>query len=252
ITADYLKAVTELGDFGHLFTELSLDRARGVVTIAPEFADDDLVALYGKTLKRERVNRAVDLCRDSGRVNVIMLYFIVGAPGETAADRDAVADYACEVRERLGHEDAVVIVKLTQFQPTPGTLGQRLAMADPDTVQAHGRQIAARLRTLAGAEYERHYRVELPAPARMRLEAVCLRGDRRVGRVLEDLYDAGTDLYAVTRDQLADALAVHGLDFDRHLRHMDDPVLPWQVVDTVNPAAGRQLAAALTEREARP
>ncbi|MFE4659191.1 B12-binding domain-containing radical SAM protein [Streptomyces hydrogenans] len=252
ITADYLKAVTELGDFGHLFTELSLDRARGVVTIAPEFADDDLVALYGKTLKRERVKRAVDLCRDSGRVNVIMLYFIVGAPGETAADRDAVADYAREVRERLGHEDAVVIVKLTQFQPTPGTLGQRLAMADPDTVQAHGRQIAARLRTLAGAEYERHYRVELPAPARMRLEAVCLRGDRRVGRVLEDLYDAGTDLAAVTRDQLADALAVHGLDFDRHLRHMDDPVLPWQVVDAVNPAAERQLAAALTEREARP
>ncbi|MGW5002561.1 hypothetical protein ACWEP8_33440 [Streptomyces hydrogenans] len=63
---------------------------------------------------------------------------------------------------------------------------------------------------------------------------------------------AGTDLAAVTRDQLADALAVHGLDFDRHLRHMDDPVLPWQVVDAVNPAAGRQLAAALTEREARP
>ncbi|MFJ6518721.1 radical SAM protein [Streptomyces filamentosus] len=253
ITADYLTALSELGDFGHLFTELALDRPRGIVTIAPEFAAPDLVALYGKTLKRERVDKAIDLCRTSGTVSAVMLYFIVGAPGETAADRHAIANYARDVRERLGDGDTAVIVKITQFQPTPGTLGQRLAMADPDIVQEYVRQITDTLRDVVGpADFARHYRVEGPSTARMHLEAVCLRGDRRVGHVLEDLYDAGTDPHTLTRDQFAAALAARGLDYDHHLRHMDDTVLPWHTVDSVNPAAEQQLANALTKRKARP
>ncbi|MFI0827317.1 B12-binding domain-containing radical SAM protein [Streptomyces roseolus] len=253
ITADYLTALSELGDFGHLFTELALDRPRGIVTIAPEFAAGDLVALYGKTLKRERVDKAVDLCRTSGHVSAVMLYFIVGAPGETAADRHAIADYARDVRKRLGDGDTAVIVKVTQFQPTPGTLGQRLAMAAPDTVQEYVRQITETLRDLVGpAAFARHYRVEGPSAARMHLEAVCLRGDRRVGHVLEDLYDTGADPATITRSRLAAALAAHGLDYDHHLRHMDEPVLPWHTVDSVNRAAEQQLANALAKREARP
>ncbi|MFI8423894.1 hypothetical protein [Streptomyces sp. NPDC085479] len=183
----------------------------------------------------------------------MMLYFIVGAPGETAADRHAIADYARDVRKRLGDGDTAVIVKITQFQPTPGTLGQRLAMADPDTVQEYVRQITDTLRDLVGpAAFARHYRVEGPSAARMHLEAVCLRGDRRVGHVLADLYDAGTDPHTLTRDQFAAALAARGLDYDHHLRHMDDTVLPWHTVDSVNPAAEQQLANALTKRKARP
>ncbi|MGH3312201.1 MAG: radical SAM protein, partial [Streptomyces sp.] len=76
ISADYLDAVTHLGDFGHLFTELNLPaRARGVITIAPEWASGDLVALYGKTMTRPRVDHAIDLCRETGHVNTVMLYF---------------------------------------------------------------------------------------------------------------------------------------------------------------------------------
>ncbi|WP_051804822.1 hypothetical protein [Streptomyces griseus] len=253
ITADYLTALSELGDFGHLFTELALDRPRGIVTIAPEFTAPGLVALYGKTLKRERVDKAIDLCRTSGHVSAVMLYFIVGAPGETAADRHAIADCARNVRTRLGDHDGAVIVKITQFQPTPGTLDQRLAMADADTVQEYVRQITATLRDLVGpAVFARHYRVEGPSAARMHLEAVCLRGDRRVGHVLEDLYDTGTDPATITRGRLTTALAAHGLDYDHHLRHMDEPVLPWHTVDSVDHDAEQQLADALAKREARP
>ncbi|MFD8836296.1 hypothetical protein [Streptomyces griseofuscus] len=77
--ADYLQAVSELGDFGHLFTELHLTQARGIITIAPEWAAPDLDTLYGKMQKRERVNKALDLCRASD-VNTVMPYFIIGAP----------------------------------------------------------------------------------------------------------------------------------------------------------------------------
>ncbi|RRQ76033.1 hypothetical protein CQW39_24780 [Streptomyces griseofuscus] len=79
ISADYLQAVSELGDFGHLFTELHLTQARGIITIAPEWAASVLVTLYGKMHKRERANKALDLCRASD-VNTVMPYFIIGAP----------------------------------------------------------------------------------------------------------------------------------------------------------------------------
>ncbi|MFE9661816.1 radical SAM protein [Streptomyces sp. NPDC005955] len=250
INADYLEAVTELGEFGHLFTELNLARARGIITIAPEWAASDLVALYGKTQKRERVNKAVDLCRQSEHVNTIMLYFIVGAPGERPADRLAIADYAHAVRVRLGHPDGTVIVKLHQFMPKPGTPSQRLRMTDPDVVKTYGDQIGERLRELVGeAEYEQHYRVLYGETSRMHLEVVCSRGDRRIGHVLEDLYDAGTDLGTLSKNQLRDALVKRGLDYDRHLRYMDDPVLPWHTVNHVNEAAEREFAAALATRE---
>ncbi|MEV5506630.1 B12-binding domain-containing radical SAM protein [Streptomyces orinoci] len=251
INADYLDAVTELGDFGHLFTELHLAQPRGVITIAPEWAAPDLVALYGKTQKKERVDRALDLCRTSGKVNTVMLYFIIGAPGERAADRLAVADYARDVHQRLGAPDANVIVKLHQFMPKPGTPTQRLRMTDPDLVWQYGEQIEDRLRALVGErEYANHYRVEQFPTSRMHLEVICSRGDRRIGHLLEDLYDAGTDLSAVTKDQLVQAMAGHGLEYKRHLRHMDDAVLPWHILNHVNPAAEQELAKALAKREA--
>ncbi|MFH8407620.1 B12-binding domain-containing radical SAM protein [Streptomyces sp. NPDC018019] len=250
ISADYLDAVTELGEFGHLFTELHLSQARGVITIAPEWAAPDLVALYGKTQTTERIHRALELCRANGNINTVMLYFIIGAPGERRADRLAIADYALDVRQRLGAADTNVIIKLHQFMPKPGTPTQRLAMTDPDTVHAYGNQIRDRVRALVGeADFAAHHRVEQFATSRMHLEAVCSRGDRRIGHVLEDLYDADADLTQVTKDQLVEALARHSLDYDRHLRHMDDPVLPWHVLNHVNRTAEQQLATALATRE---
>ncbi|MFF4188081.1 B12-binding domain-containing radical SAM protein [Streptomyces sp. NPDC001691] len=249
INADYLQAVTELGDFGHLFTELRLSQARGVLTIAPEWASPDLVALYGKTQKTERIDRAIDLCRENGGINTVMLYFIIGAPGELPSDRMAIADHAIAVRRRLGTPDANVIVKLHQFMPKPGTLTGRLEMCDPDTVHQYGLDIGERLRALVGDDdYAAHYRVEQFETAMMHLEVVCSRGDRRVGHVLEDLYDAGVDLARLTKDELVAALSKHGLSYERHLRRMDDAVLPWQTLHHVNGDAEQQLARALDER----
>ncbi|MFF8283492.1 B12-binding domain-containing radical SAM protein [Streptomyces albus] len=249
ITVDYLKDVTELGDVGHLFTELNLSKARGIVTLAPEWAAPDLVALYGKTQTRQKIDRAIDLCRDSDRVNSLMLYFIVGAPGERPEDRLAIAEYARDIHKQLDRPDGTVIVKLHQFMPKPGTPTQRLAMTDPEVVRGYGDQIRDRLRDLVGPRaFEDHFRVIYGETARMHLEVVCSRGDHRVGHALEDLYDAGTDLTALTKDQLADTLARHGLDYDRHLRHMDDAVLPWHALNHVNRSAEQHLSEALTRR----
>ncbi|MFD4476029.1 B12-binding domain-containing radical SAM protein [Streptomyces sp. NPDC058471] len=252
MTPDYLRDVNELGDFGHLFTELDLTQSRGIVTIAPEFAAADLVALYGKTMPPERVDAAIDRCREAGdAINTIMLYFIIGAPGERHEDRLAIADRARGIRDRLQRPDASVIIKLHQFMPEPGTPAQRLAMTDPALIEDYVRDITDRLRTLVGEDtFAEHYRVQCGETNRLYLEAVCLRGDRRVGHVLEHLYDRGADLTSLSRQDLLDALSAHGLDFDRHLRHIDDPVLPWHTVNEVDPDQEKRLMAAIAQRTA--
>ncbi|MFF1690600.1 hypothetical protein [Streptomyces sp. NPDC058254] len=202
-------------------------------------------------MTKQRVDRALDLCRANGKINTVMLYFIISAPGEREQDRLAIADYARDVRARLGRDDAKVIVKLHQFMPKPGTPTQRFAMTDPDVVTGYGHEIRDRLRTLVGDDdFEAHYRVEYGETSRMHLEVVCSRGDRRVGHVLEDLYDQGVDMATLTKAQLVAALERHGLDYDRHLRHMDEPILPWHLLNVVPREAEDALARKLAARAA--
>jgi radical SAM superfamily enzyme YgiQ (UPF0313 family) len=249
VTGRYLDQVAELGDFGHLFTELNLEASRGILTIAPEAAADDLVRILGKTMDTARVHRALDLCRERDEYSTIMLYFMVGIPGETPADRLAIADYALAVYRRLGRADGQIIVKVQQFMPTPTTPSQRLPMADPSEVDGWLDQVRDRLRTLAGpALYERAFRILWGETSRLLLEAVCQRGDRRIGHVLEDLHNAGTDFTTLTREQLTAAMATRRLDFVRHLRGTDDDVLPWHIVNAVDPATEQALASRLADR----
>jgi radical SAM superfamily enzyme YgiQ (UPF0313 family) len=251
LSARYLNAVTELGDFGHLFTELKLRNTGPVIAIAPEFAAADLVRLYNKTMTPERVRKALTLFRENGAVANVMLYFIVGTPGEAETDRLAIADYAVRVFGELEKDEAVIIVKIQQFMPKPNTVSQRLAMADPALTEGRIARIRARLRALVGHDrYERNFRVVWGESSRLLLESVCLRGDRRVGRMLERLHDSGIDLDSLDPQTLTRALTAQGLSHQRYLREIPvTTALPWDVLNTVDPVAEEALASALKERQ---
>jgi hypothetical protein len=124
-------------------------------------------------------------------------------------------------------------------------------MADPALTEDRIGRIRARLRALVGQDqYERHFRVLWGESSRLLLESVCLRGDRRIGRMLERLYDSGTDLDGISPPTLAGALAAEGLSHQRYLRRI--PVaeaLPWDVLNSVDPVAEASLMSALAERE---
>lgn len=252
LSARYLSAVSELGDFGHLFTELKLTGTRGIVTIAPEFARPDLVALFNKTMTPQRVHKSIELLRDNAEFAHIMLYFIVGAPGETSADREAIADYAADIFQRFGREDGTVILKLQQFMPKPNTLSQRLAMADPELTDGYIDEIRSRLRTIVGdTAYERSYRVLWGESSRLLLESVCLRGDRRIGRILERLHDQGADLGTLCGEQLRKVLESEGLDHSYYLKEFAvNELLPWEVVNSVEADREAELIKALSVRAA--
>lgn len=246
----YLAAVSEIGEFGHLFTELRLENQRGIVTVAPEFASEDLVRTYNKTMTRARVNKAIDMCRRSGVFSNIMLYFIIGAPGEHESDRLAIADYLVDTFEMMEDPDAVVILKVQQFMPTPNTVSQRLPMTHPDFCDGAVDRIADRLRSLVGdAAYEKNFRVVGADNSRLLLEALCMRGGRVVGGILEDLHDAGTDFSRLTSAELESVLEARGLDLAHFLREIElDEPLPWGVVNTVSAEDETQLMTATRQR----
>jgi hypothetical protein len=104
---------------------------------------------------------------------------------------------------------------------------------------------------VGGEAYERNYRVLWGESSRLLLESVCLRGDRRIGYVLETLHDAGTDPAKLSAEQLREALAAHGLDHRRYLRGLDpyEPV-PWDVVNDVDRDQEGRLMAELDRRAA--
>ncbi|MFJ5851010.1 B12-binding domain-containing radical SAM protein [Streptomyces sp. NPDC092903] len=252
VSNTYLDAVNDLGDFGHMLTELALENeVRGVITVAPEFANSELVRIFNKTLTKERVNRSMEMCGKHPEFNTVMLYFIIGAPGETREDRLAIADYAVDVFDRLAREDGTVIVKFTQYMPKPGTVSQRTEMVNPIDTDEKVAEVEERLKGLVGtARYARNFRVLWGESARMHLESVCIRGDRRIGTVLEDLHDSGVDLSVISPEQLHEVLARYGLRQEEYLRRMDDDVLPWAIVDVVDAAQERELLKSLDEREA--
>ncbi|WP_432072275.1 B12-binding domain-containing radical SAM protein [Streptomyces wuyuanensis] len=250
LSARYLDAVSELGDTGHFFTELKLGGPRGIVTIAPEFASPDLVRIFNKTMTPHRVHRSIDLLRENEHFAHIMLYFIVGVPGETALDRRAIAEYAVDVFRRFDRRHGTVILKLQQFMPEPGTVSQRLPMADPALTARHVEEIREHLYNIVGGEaYERNYRVVWEESSRLLVESVCLRGDRRIGRVLEMLHETGTDPARLSGERLQEALAAHGLDHHRYLRRLNpcEP-LPWDVVNDVDRDQESRLMAELDRR----
>lgn len=234
-----------------MVTELRLkNKARGIITIAPEFASPDLVRIFNKTLTRERVYRSVEMCGKHPEFNTVMLYFMIGVPGERKDDRLAIADYAVEIYNRLQREDGVVIVKFLQYMPKPGTVGQRLAMADPISIDDQVEEIENRLQKLVGPDcFERNFRVLWGESQRMHLESICGRGDRRIGAVLESLYDSYPDLTTIGPEQIQGALAVHGLTQSFYLRQMENDILPWEVINNVDPATERALLQSLDARQ---
>ncbi len=251
LSARYLDAVAELGDFGHLFTELRVPNTRAVIAIAPEFASADLVRIYNKTLTPERVQKAIGLLRESEAISNVMLYFIVGAPGEAESDRLAIADYAVRVFNELSKNDTTIIVKIQQFMPKPNTVSQRLAMVDPALTEGRIARIRTRLRKLVGNErYERHFRVLWGESSRLLLESVCLRGDRRIGYVLEFLHDSDIDLNDIDSGTLNGALAAAGVSHEHYPREIPAAeVLPWEVLNSVDSAAEASLMSELEMRE---
>lgn len=183
------------------------------VTLAPEAGTEELRAALGKRIRQEQILAAAEAAQAAG-LRGIKLYFLLGVPGETSADREAVAGLIADLRQRAPR--LRLEVALSPLVPKPHTPFARLEL--PPVAELRARE--AGIRRALGRQGVRL----TSGSARWALVQTALsRGGEELGPVLVAAARAGGDFSAFAR-----ALREAGLRLEDYLRPPADP--PWGIV----------------------
>ncbi len=185
------------------------------LTLAPEAGSPRLRQLINKPQDDTRLFEVVEMAARYGFPQVKM-YFMVGHPGETEADVEAIVDLVAAVRARFPRH---LVINATPYVPKPHTPFQWAAMASIDTLVARIAYLEKRLQRM-------RVTVRSDSPTWAAVEGVLARGDRRLGAVL-------TAMKRVSLQEWKRAMKHAGLSAEEFLRARSyDEVLPWAVVDS--------------------
>ena len=194
-------------------------------TLAPEAGTDRLRRVINKGITEEDLLATAEAAYGLGW-KLIKLYFMFGLPTETEEDIAAIPALAQKVLKAGRGGNCRVNVSAATFVPKPHTVFER----EPQLSIAEG---YARMDTIKKRLYGKNCTLKRNDPQMSYLEGVFARGDRRLGRLLEEAWqrgarmDAWSEHFELTRWQ--EAAAVCGLELDGYLRRRgaDEP-LPWQ------------------------
>jgi len=227
----------------NLANEFSRNGRRSGLTFAPEGGSERLRKVINKMVTEEDLIATVAAAYSHGWRQV-KLYFMCGLPTETDDDVMQVADLARRViakgREVSGRNDIRCTVSIGGFVPKPHTPFQWAAQLDHETTDARLMKLRDALR--ADKKYGRAIGFRYHDGRPGIVEGLLSRGDRRVGRVIEQVwrdggrFDGWSEHFSYDRwVEAADAaLAGTGVDLDWYtVRERDyDEVLPWDHLDS--------------------
>ncbi|GGM76305.1 B12-binding domain-containing radical SAM protein [Thermopolyspora flexuosa] len=226
-----------------LANEFSRNGRRSGLTFAPEGGSERMRKVINKMVTEEDLIRTVTTAYSQGWRQV-KLYFMCGLPTETDEDVLCIADLAKKVikagRDATGSRDIRCTVSIGAFVPKPHTPFQWAAQADHETVDRRLRMLRDALRS--DKEYGRAigYRYHDGKPSI--IEGLLSRGDRRVGKVIRAVWEAGgrfdgwSEHFSFDRwaECAAKALAGEPVDLDWYTTRERDrhEVLPWDHLDS--------------------
>ncbi len=202
---------------------------RSGFTFAPE---------AGKEAMRQRINKAIpdeQLFAIAEEVftrgwRTLKLYFMIGLPGETDDDVEAIITLAKRVRRigmKTGGRRTEVHVGVSTFVPKPDTPFQWEPLADEATIRHRQSMLHRHL-------HGRGLRFSWNNYDATWVEALLARGDRRLNRVVERAWQLGArfDAWDDWRSTSAwrEAVAELGVSLEAYLyrRRAEDEVLPWE------------------------
>jgi radical SAM family uncharacterized protein len=226
-----------------LANELSRNGRRSGLTFAPEGGSERMRKVINKMVTEEDLIRTVTTAYSAGWRQV-KLYFMCGLPTETDEDVLQIAELARRVieagRQATGTRDIRCTVSIGGFVPKPHTPFQWAAQLDHETTDARLAKLrdAIRQDKRYGKAIGLRYHDGKPGI----IEGLLGRGDRRVGRAIEQAWRAGarfdgwSEHFSFTRwqDAAAQALADEPVDLDWFTtRERDETeVLPWDHLDS--------------------
>lgn len=206
-----------------------IQRARRTgLTFAPEAGTWRMRQVINKLITDDDLYGAVGSAYSQGWRRM-KLYFLTGLPTETDEDTLGIAELARRCAE-IGREHAKgasVTVSVGGFVPKPFTPFQWFGQNTVTELRRKVGLLKDAVRRERGVQLKWH-----DAEATL-VEGILSRGDRRLGRVIEDVWRAGgtfqewSEKFGVQR--WLDALEAHGLSAEWYAnRHRtEDEVLPW-------------------------
>jgi radical SAM superfamily enzyme YgiQ (UPF0313 family) len=217
-----------------LSEELVGSLARGghrTLTMAPEAGTERLRQAIRKPITDAQIMAACEAIRRHGIPN-LKCYFMIGLPGETPEDVDAIPELAERMLERLqrrgpdGHPFGKLTLSVSSFVPKPWTPFQWA----PFAAQADLEDRLERIKR--GARRLPHVRVLHENPREAGLQALLARGDRRVADVVELAAAHDGDWRRALREWPGDPAEYLGRTRD------PDEVFPWDHFDVGVKRAG--------------
>ena len=208
---------------------------RSGLTFAPEAGSQRLRDVINKNVTEEDLLNA---CRTafSGGWSAVKLYFMIGLPTETDEDVLAIADLAYKVfrvwRESTPNRSRGVRITVSTacFIPKPMTPFQWFPQDSREELIRKQKLLKEAMKSKA-ISYSWH------EPDVSYIEAALAVGDRRLGRVLENVFEAAGGLQAWEEyfdyGAWLEAFRKAGLDPDFYVRRErgEEETLPWDVID---------------------
>jgi radical SAM superfamily enzyme YgiQ (UPF0313 family) len=226
-----------------LANEFSRNGRRSGLTFAPEGGSERMRKVINKMVSEEDLIRTVAAAYSHGWRQV-KLYFMCGLPTETDEDVLEIADLARKViakgREVTGQNDIRCTVSIGGFVPKPHTPFQWAAQLDHVTTDERLRKLREVVR--ADKKFARAIGFRYHDGTPGTVEGLLSRGDRRVGRIIEEVwrdggrFDGWSEHFSYDRWMTAAerALAGTGVDVDWFTTRERgyDEVLPWDHLDS--------------------
>lgn len=215
--------------------EMSRVRKAGL-TVAPEAGSERLRAIINKSVLDEHL---LEGCREAYKhgYNHVKLYFMIGLPGETDDDLRAIgrlSDCIALERTRVGKGPAKVSTSVASFVAKPGTPFQWAPMLSRD-------EWKRRQNIVRDSTHVRSVKIKVHDRDTSYLEGILCRGDRRLGKIVEQAWRNGARFDGWSECQKMDAwldafkqLAIDPDWYALRERALDE-ILPWAIVsDTVS------------------
>ncbi len=226
-----------------LANEFSRNGRRSGLTFAPEGGSERMRKVINKMVSEEDLIRTVAAAY-SHQWRQVKLYFMCGLPTETDDDVLQIAELAKKViakgREVSGRNDVRCTVSIGGFVPKPHTPFQWASQLDWQTTDERLAKLRETVR--ADRKYARAIGFRYHDGRPGIIEGLLSRGDRRVGRIIEQVwrdgarFDGWSEHFSFERWEAAAqrGLAGTGVDLDWYTtRERDqDEVLPWDHLDS--------------------
>ncbi|WP_144857284.1 TIGR03960 family B12-binding radical SAM protein [Marihabitans asiaticum] len=226
-----------------LANELTRNGRRSGLTFAPEGGSERIRKVINKMVSEDDLIRTVAAAYGAGWRQV-KLYFMCGLPTETDEDVLQIAELAKRVietgREVAGHNDIRCTVSIGGFVPKPHTPFQWAAQLSAEDTDArlHKLREAIRADKKVGRSIGFRYHDGKPGI----VEGLLSRGDRRLGRVIEQVwrdgarFDGWSEHFSYERWMSAAERALEGTGVDvawyTTRERGESEVLPWDHIDS--------------------